>query len=76
MHNRINEVVTIKFFIKQIKLKDATVMWWLSIWLLGNWRVELPTILKEGLNYISENQEEKYKYAHDDFISVLFNQLK
>jgi|GEM_PF-3686821 len=36
---------------------------------------ELPTILKEGLNYISENQKEKYKYTHDDFISILFKKL-
>jgi hypothetical protein len=32
-------------------------------------------ILNEGLNYISENQEEKYKYAHNNFISVLFKEL-
>jgi hypothetical protein len=37
--------------------------------------VELPTILKEGLNYISENQEEKEKYAYDDLTSVLFKEL-
>ena len=48
---------------------------WLSMWRLGNWRGELPTILKEGLNYISENQEEIHKYAHDDFISVLLKEL-
>ena len=45
------------------------------MWLLGNWRVELPTILKEGLNYVSENQEEIEKYAHDDLTSVLFKEL-
>lgn len=28
-------------------------------------------ILQEGLNYISENQEEKQKYANNDLISVL-----
>jgi hypothetical protein len=37
--------------------------------------VELPTILQEGLNYISENQEEIGKYAYDDFTSVLFKEL-
>jgi hypothetical protein len=41
---------------------------------INKW-VELPTILQEGLNYISENQDEKYKYTHDDFTSVLFNEL-
>ena len=34
-------------------------------------RVELRAILQEGLNHISENQEEKHKYAQDYFISVL-----
>jgi len=29
----------------------------LNILLLGNLRVEVPAILKEGLNYIPENQE-------------------
>jgi hypothetical protein len=37
--------------------------------------VELPTILQEGLNYISENQEEIEKYAYDDLTSVLFKEL-
>jgi hypothetical protein len=47
----------------------------LSTSLLGNLRVELPTILKEGLNYISENQEEIEKYAYDNLTSVLFKEL-
>jgi hypothetical protein len=36
---------------------------------------EVHAILKEGTKYISENQEEKHKYAHDNFISVFFKEL-
>ena len=36
---------------------------------------ELPAILKEGLNYISKNKKEKHKYAHYEFIAVLFKEL-
>ena len=37
---------------------------------------KLPTILQKELNYISKNKEEKHKYAHDYFISVLFKELR
>jgi hypothetical protein len=37
--------------------------------------VEHSAILPEGLYYISENQKDKHKYTHDDFISVLFKEL-
>jgi hypothetical protein len=43
---------------------------------IGTKKNELSKILEEGLYYISENQEEKHKYTHDDFISVLFKELK
>jgi hypothetical protein len=36
---------------------------------------ELPTILKERLNQISKNQEEKHKYSNDDFIWILFKEM-
>jgi len=36
---------------------------------------ELPAILKEGLNYISKNKKEKHKYAHYEFIAVIFKEL-
>jgi hypothetical protein len=31
--------------------------------------------LEYRFNHISENQEEKHKYPHDDFISVLFKEM-
>jgi hypothetical protein len=34
---------------------------------------ELPTILKEGLNYISKNKKEKHKHAHYEFVSTPFS---
>ena len=36
---------------------------------------ELPSILKEGLNYISKNKKEKHKHAHYEFIAVLCEEL-
>jgi hypothetical protein len=35
-------------------------------------KYKLSKILQDGLDYIFENQEEKHKYAHYDFISVVF----
>ena len=35
-------------------------------------KYKLSKILQEGLDYISKNKKEKHKYAHYEFISVLF----
>ena len=49
-------------------MKDTTSFMYKS-WSNQNWS------LQDGVKYISENQEEKHKYSHDDFISVLFKEL-
>ncbi len=42
---------------------------------IGN-RLTKSGKLEERLNYISENQEEKYNYTYNNFVAVLFNKLR
>jgi len=42
---------------------------------IGN-RLTKSGKLEERFNYVSENHEKEYKYAYDNFISVLFQKLR